>query len=73
MQIIPHFGSKCLKLILFENETVQNLYIFYDVHKYKAYKRASLPHSLKAKSYDNKQLLDEVEHDVMNYQNRDLC
>ena len=22
--------------------------------------------------YDNKQLLDEVEHDIMNYQNRDL-
>ena len=23
--------------------------------------------------YDNKQLLDEVEHDIMNYQNRGLC
>ena len=22
---------------------------------------------------DNKQLLDEVEHDIMNYQNRGLC
>ena len=22
---------------------------------------------------DNKQLLDEVEHDIMNYQNRSLC
>ena len=24
-------------------------------------------------SYDNKQLLDKVEHDSMNYQNRGLC
>ena len=24
-------------------------------------------------STDNKQLLDEVEHDIMNYQNRGLC
>ena len=24
-------------------------------------------------SLDNKQLLDEVEHDIMNYQNRGLC
>ena len=23
--------------------------------------------------YNNKQLLDEVEHDIMNYQNRGLC
>ena len=23
--------------------------------------------------YTNKQLLDEVEHDIMNYQNRGLC
>ena len=23
--------------------------------------------------FDNKQLLDEVEHDIMNYQNRGLC
>ena len=23
--------------------------------------------------YYNKQLLDEVEHDIMNYQNRSLC
>ena len=25
------------------------------------------------KAKDNKQLLDEVEHDIMNYQNRGLC
>ena len=25
------------------------------------------------KNNDNKQLLDEVEHDIMNYQNRGLC
>ena len=25
------------------------------------------------KQYNNKQLLDEVEHDIMNYQNRCLC
>ena len=25
------------------------------------------------KTYDNKQLLDEVEHDIVNYQNRGLC
>ena len=25
------------------------------------------------KVYNNKQLLDEVEHDIMNYQNRGLC
>ena len=24
-------------------------------------------------SYDNKQLLDEVEHDILNYQNLGLC
>ena len=27
----------------------------------------------KITSNDNKQLLDEVEHDIMNYQNRGLC
>ena len=27
----------------------------------------------KHESNDNKQLLDEVEHDIMNYQNRGLC
>ena len=26
-----------------------------------------------ARSYDNKQLLNEVEHDIENYQGRDLC
>ena len=26
-----------------------------------------------ARTDDNKQLLDEVEHDIMNYQNRGLC
>ena len=28
---------------------------------------------LMIKVFDNKQLLDEVEHDIMNYQNRGLC
>ena len=27
----------------------------------------------KHSTLDNKQLLDEVEHDIMNYQNRGLC
>ena len=27
----------------------------------------------KHRLYNNKQLLDEVEHDIMNYQNRGLC
>ena len=26
-----------------------------------------------AKNWDTKQLLDEVEHDIMNYQNQGLC
>ena len=29
--------------------------------------------SHKSLERDNKQLLDEVEHDIMNYQNRGLC
>ena len=28
---------------------------------------------IKSCTTDNKQLLDEVEHDIMNYQNRGLC
>ena len=28
---------------------------------------------IKKKPADNKQLLDEVEHDIMNYQTRGLC
>ena len=26
-----------------------------------------------SQNYDNKQLLDEIEHDIMSYQNRGLC
>ena len=29
--------------------------------------------SVSGRHPDNKQLLDEVEHDIMNYQNRGLC
>ena len=34
---------------------------------------ASMIHVLRKCLTDNKQLLDEVEHDIMNYQNRGLC
>ena len=30
-------------------------------------------HTVNINDPDNKQLLDEVEHDIMNYQNRGLC
>ena len=42
---------------------------------FKIFPSLSRPLSFVRKSYStfNKQLLDEVEHDIMNYQNRGLC
>ena len=37
------------------------------------YKNVKRKHLLSVLSNDNKQLLDEVEHDIMNYQNQGLC
>ena len=30
-------------------------------------------HNVQKPAFSNKQLLDEVEHDIINYQNRGLC
>ena len=35
--------------------------------------RVAFPQLVNAEKTDNKQLLDEVKHDIMNYQNQGLC